>query len=348
MPPVRFSRIADLYAPHTLRRLLPSLEKVTRTSFSNQGYSGASMDFIHVQEAGGQKHTFVLKVVDLSEDWFSQRTHDTEGREVAVLDEPALQSVWDAFACPYVAYAIEEGRLGLLMEDLSPSLFPNVREPISAKDETLIIEALARMHAHYWEAPALHTLPQLHQPADYLYIMGPLDHEAPEPGEPQEGIEYWVRTGWDAVFRQLPSDLSQFLQESPPILFARWNDLPMTLLHGDMKLANIAILPDDKVAVFDWAFVGVGPCTFDLGWYLAVNATRLAQSKEAFIAQYRQALERHLQTPLADELWTRMVQAGLFCGAMMLLWSKARSLEAGKPGAEEEWHWWVDQVASVA
>ena len=91
--------------------------------------------------------------------------------------------------------------------------------------------------------------------------------------------------------------------------------------------------------------LGKGPATLDLGWYLAVNAGRLARPKEHVIARYRVLLESHLTRPLANLLWERMVSVGVMSGAPMLLWAKALSLqEPGSPQAAEEWNWWVTQL----
>jgi aminoglycoside phosphotransferase (APT) family kinase protein len=126
-----------------------------------------------------------------------------------------------------------------------------------------------------------------------------------------------------------------------------WADLPRTFVHGDAKVGNCAILADGRVSVFDWALAGSGPCAIDLGWYIAVNATRLTVSKDEFIARYRVLLEAELGRKLPDGLWNRLEVAAVVHGARMLLWSKALALEAGRLGAESEWNWWVERLAVI-
>jgi len=123
-----------------------------------------------------------------------------------------------------------------------------------------------------------------------------------------------------------------------------WRDLPRTLLHGDTKVANFALLPDGRVSAFDWSMVGAGPSTVDLGWYLAMNATRLARSKEEAIERYRMLLEDALGRRIPDGEWQRMVDLAVWCGARSMLWSKALALESGREGVEDEWAWWVDRL----
>ena len=118
-------------------------------------------------------------------------------------------------------------------------------------------------------------------------------------------------------------------------------------MHGDVKVANFALVSDGGVAAFDWAMLGAGPCTIDLGWYLAVNASRLARAKEDVVRQYRARLEAALGAPLQASLWRSLERAAIVCGARMLLWSKALAVDAERPGAHEEWRWWVDRLADI-
>ena len=85
----------------------------------------------------------------------------------------------------------------------------------------------------------------------------------------------------------------------------------------------------------------------DLGWYLAVNATRLSGSKEQTIARYRTMLELALERRLPDPLWSALLDAGILTGAMMLLWSKAAALESGGERARQEWDWWIERLGRL-
>ncbi len=126
-----------------------------------------------------------------------------------------------------------------------------------------------------------------------------------------------------------------------------WSDVPQTLLHGDVKVANFALLADGRVGAFDWAMVGSGPCTIDVGWYLAVNASRLTRSKEEILSRYRTLLETALGKRLPDRLWSRLEDIAVISGARMLLWSKALALDLARAGAAEEWNWWVDRLDAI-
>jgi aminoglycoside phosphotransferase (APT) family kinase protein len=153
-----------------------------------------------------------------------------------------------------------------------------------------------------------------------------------------------VADGWTAALKRLPPRVVQMMNAPASEIASLWDGLPRTLLHGDTKVANFALMPDTRVAAFDWAWIGAGPATVDVGWYLAVNASRLARTKEATLQRYRSLLSSHLDASLPDELWETLVRAGVLVGARMLLWSKALAAEAGRSGAEAEWAWWAERL----
>ena len=141
-----------------------------------------------------------------------------------------------------------------------------------------------------------------------------------------------------------PIPIDQIHQE----LAREWAELPHTLVHGDAKVANFAILPDRRVAAFDWSLVRWAPPSIDLGWYVAVNGSRLAGERDAVLAGYRVLLEAELGRALPGEEWRILEEVAVLLGARMLLWSKANALASGRSGAQEEWEWWVERLSATA
>jgi hypothetical protein len=326
--------------PVTLEMVLGPVESVRREPFATNGYSGSVHERWEVGCRGGQRLNLVLKRTRPTEDWTAFRTGNTVGREALLLDTPELAAVWSAFHCPYRAYVIQDGEIALLMDDLSEHLVPDVDEPITLADEDLLLDALASLHAKYWNSEVL-GLPWLVTPATFFAVLGPRSVDG---GEPSFALSDIVREGWRTAFARLPTAIAGLLSTPAEALARRCDGLPCTLLHGDAKIANFAVLPGDRCAAIDWAWTGAGPATLDLGWYLAVNAGRLARPKEAVIARYRALLESRLGVDLSAEVWEQMVDVGLLCGALMLLWSKATALESGSGEAATEWEWWVDRL----
>jgi aminoglycoside phosphotransferase (APT) family kinase protein len=229
------------------------------------------------------------------------------------------------------------------MDDLSEHLFPDVDEPISEHEEEVLLNKLADLHARYWNSEAL-TLPWLVRPAARFALLAP--HAPDEEGVRPKTFALFdsVREGWASAFDRLPPAVAGLLRRPAKTLARSCDELPRTLLHGDAKIANFAILPSGDCAAFDWALAGAGPATLDLGWYIAVNAGRLARSKDEVIARYRSLLESKLGITLAEDLWDRMLVASVLGGALILLWSKALALGSGSEKAANEWQWWVDNL----
>jgi aminoglycoside phosphotransferase (APT) family kinase protein len=231
------------------------------------------------------------------------------------------------------------------MDDLSPYILPDVREPITDEQEERLLAAVAALHARFWDAPAL-DLPWLARPEHLLGLLnsGELARVA-ERGFPHPVLER-AHAGWRAAFARLPARTVALLRESPAALAARIAHLPRTLIHGDFKVANFALLPEGRVAAFDWALVGAAPVAIELAWHLAVNATRLPGSKEQSIARYRRGLEAALGRTPGDAFWKETVENAVVMGAAMMLWSKAMALESDRDGARAEWDWWVERLAA--
>jgi hypothetical protein len=337
-----------LTEPATLTRVLGrDVVSVRVEPLTGIGFSNASLSRVEIEIRGGERCSFVLKRMAPSADWIANRTGDVRGREAQLLSEPLLNAVWDAVASPYLAWALGGGEAGLLMTDLSSALMPDARIPLSAEQEQSLLGALARLHARFWETD-LSSVGWLVRPAQFCDLVAPClaaDPAAVASLPPQ--LRDAVPRGWVLALARLPREIARHLKCPGSEWEARWLDLPRTFLHGDVKVANFALPPDGSVAAFDWALAGAGPCTIDVGWYLAVNASRLTTSKEELLVRYRALLEAARGSRFPDSLWQRLEDIAIVTGARMLLWSKALALDAGRPGAVEEWNWWVDRLIRV-
>jgi hypothetical protein len=343
----QFTFISDLTNPNVIENMTGAVSNINKTLLSGIGYSDATLERIDVTLTSGLKRRFILKYTKLNSDWLSQRTKDTIGREAAILGEDTLLKIWESIHCPYVAFAMEKGQIAVLMDDLSAYLLPNVKEPIDLKTEDIILNTLASLHANFWASIELKKIDWLKTPHQYLETLGPGEHRTDVFAPPPENILEGMNQGWELAFDLLPEEIkSMFLQPAEKIL-ERWKDLPTTFLHGDAKLSNMALMPNDKIAAFDWAFAGNGPCGIDLGWYIAINSTRLARSKDEVISVYRTFLEAHLNYSIEEKTWIRMVDLAVFTGAKMLLWNKALGFKAGTERGKNEWDWWIEKLKTV-
>lgn len=340
-------RLESLIDPGALRELFGPIVRCEAEPLATVGFSGATHHRLRLTFENGSTSSLVLKRAPLAKDWVARRSGDLAGREGLLLAEPALAGVWEIFRSPYRAYAIEGGEVGLLMDDLGDHLFPDVREPLAARDERALLDAFARLHARFWGSEVL-RLPWLARPANYFGIVSPGAAAEEASRGPLPPVLERAAAGWESALARLSAPVKALMTQPAAAIAARCEGLPHTLLHGDSKVANFAILPDRSISAFDWGLLGAAPPTLELGWYLAVNATRLAGSREETIAGYRDRLEAARGEALASGLWQAMLDAGILDGARMLLWSKALGFESGAARARDEWEWWVGHLERIA
>ena len=82
------------------------------------------------------------------------------------------------------------------------------------------------------------------------------------------------------AIRLLPGGLAAVglirdLSADPSPLLAALGRLPATGIHGDLKLANVALLDDGRVALIDWSMMSLAPVAVELGWLLVSNSASL-------------------------------------------------------------------------
>lgn len=163
----------------------------------------------------------------------------------------------------------ETSTFGLLLEDLSHATMISQVAGLPPGRAAQAVQALAQVHARWWEAPALDGLgwmPRLDDPVNLAagehyrnawpafvdYTQGALDAEALALGERVQ-----------EVFEDL---LRQVVAEAP-----------VTLCHGDFRADNL--LFDDRVggtdgvAVLDWQMSYRGPAITDLAYLLCQSLT---------------------------------------------------------------------------
>ena len=324
-----------------LSEIFGQVGSIEKQPLKTPGFSGASHERIILRLKNNEVISLILKRIMPSGDVTIWRSGNIPNREARLLDSEELKGVWEIITSPYVAFYLEEEQSALLMHDLSNFLFPDVREPITIDQEDLILEAFARMHARYWECN-LQDESWLAKQEVFFNYLGPLSTLE----EKALGHEHFIlnaaEQGWNLVFQNLPGELKSFLTY-PPIekIIA---GLPKTLIHGDFKIGNLAILPSKKVAAFDWTVAAYASPAIEIGWYITVNASRLARSKESVLNRYRELVQIERGQSISNEDWNQMVDAAVMAGAGMLLWNKALNVQKGLPGAKEEWEWWAENI----
>jgi len=344
-PAKKSNSISHLTHPDFLSELFEvPVRSVERQSLKTSGFSGSAHEKIVLKFENEESTTLVLKHIYPSLDMTIWRSGNISNREVMLLDDKEMDDVWNIFQSPYIAYAMEDHNSALLMHDVSKNLFPDVREPVLQEQEDLILQKLARMHAYYWQHKIL-SKTWLASQDIFFSFLGPRAPEEEKAAGRKHPLFDFVHNGWDLALQLITPDIRDFIL-NPPIE-KMTEGLVKTLIHGDSKLANFAIMPDKKICAFDWTMIASASPAIEIGWYIALNASRLARSKEEVMNRYREFLQTELNFAIENTRWDQMVKVAVLTGAETLLWNKALNLQKNIPGAKEEWNWWANSIRRI-
>jgi hypothetical protein len=281
---------------------------------------------------------FVVKRLSYDTDWVMRAVADVGVPRVVRMQTSGLLDSLPACldtTLVDVAFDPATGMAELLMRDVS-SAFLRDCDPFTAEQHAALLDGMAQLHA---ASTGMTDQLGLTQPAQRWQMLGPAFARREALRGPLTGVPGLLLPMWGRLAQNAP-DLHRavlMLAEDPAPLVTALAATPQSLVHGDWKGGNLGIAADGRIVLVDWAFPGVDAPCVDLGWYLAVNCDRLPESKEATIARYRAALERHgLAT---SGWWERQLPLALLGGAVQMAWSKCDQ--------PDELDWWSARVAEA-
>jgi hypothetical protein len=348
------------------------LELSPEHDFPTDGWSGAT--FRALTDPVGRR--YVLKRTSLAQDWIARATRDDELREgwLASLPQGALAWVPRA-SIQYLGAAADGDGVAILMPDLSNELIAWERpghDPV-VDEATLarVIEAVARLHALPWSRvvdstaePNTEPVPPWCPLPERLTLLARPSAEAYAADGNPVGDRFVA--GWDAFDRQASAsagDLMDRLGINPEPLVAALAHLPTVGLHGDLKLANAALLPEEQVGFIDWQMTMRAPVAVELGWFLVANSGSLPATPEAVLDAYRRELEwdsgrwgagsdAHDFAGLAGD-WDAQLDLIWIVGLLLRGWRKGLDAEAGiRLGsgvtARDDLAWWCRRATEAA
>jgi len=299
-------------------------------ALEHDGFSGA-----RITSLAQDGRRFVLKRLRLEDDWNMRALRDRQGREAQFAVSPILGRMPAAIGAPSIAAARDGAGWALLMRDVSDALLPP-DGVLAESDADRVLAAAAEMHAAFWDDPLEDACVDWTPTDARLTVVGP----AMGVTLVREGRDFGLARGWE-VFDRIGD------REAVRLAHALFEDItpfervlasfPPTLVHGDLKFANVA-LDEDRVWLFDWAGVTLGPAALEIAWCAAVNSSRLPWSVDITFQHYVAHLERALGPARFDRgEWPKQRAAAMICGLLWYGWGKALDAEAGRP---EELRWW--------
>jgi Phosphotransferase enzyme family len=358
--------------PELLRRF--DLDILPEHPFPTDGWSGATFSII---ERDGTR--FVLKRTSPARDWIVQATDDIAIREAWIADQLLGPNAWAWFGggpikAPYLGTAIDGAETVLLMPDLSSELIawdrPEHDPVIDRMTLRRVVDSIGRLHATPWATILDGQAANEGDPAPWcplsqrlLLLSRPAAQRYARDGNPV-GARFLA--GWDAFDRLAPAaarDLVDRLAEDVSPLIGALAALPPLGLHGDLKLANVALMPKDEVGLIDWQMTLRGAAAIELGWFLVSNSAALPLPPDEVVDGYLESLrwfsgrwsaEGHPHTydgligdPDAQRDLTWIV------GLVLRGWRKGLDAEAGVTlpngmSAAEDLAWWCERAVAAA
>jgi hypothetical protein len=234
----------------------------------------------------------------------------------SAFNEPALwtggltRRLPEPLACPTIDVAFNRGRgeCWMLMDDVSAGVAP--RGSFDEASFRRLLDGLARLHGRHWEQDAsLAALPILTLDQHTAMFADPC---AAAGGRTEPSG--WVAEVLDKVFlfrtfvpvllgalRPADADFYLDLCQHRGRWLAPLSVLPQTLIHGDIRRANVAALGSGSISLFDWDFAARAPAAADLAWYWLLHFWcyppsdgRTPEDREPLRAYYVERLEEAL------------------------------------------------------
>lgn len=346
-----FPSVDALLAPATLSRLTgqPVTGVTLRLLTPEFGRSGSRILAVITNDGEGPR--LILKRVALAWDWLMRTTEDTRCRSVTLWQAGLFDQLPAELAHGVLACARDGDGWAILMHDVGDMLV--LFDPFTEAENVFFLNAMAALHARFWQSPALHDPALGLCRLDHLYrLFAPATARAEL--DDDNAIPRHVVDGWEQAQRTLPADVwatvERLLADPAPLCraLARY---PVTLVHGDWRHANQACAPGvAHLIMLDWQLAAVAPPAVDLARYLITNSPLLPGGKDRTIAHYRAGLAARLGAAFADAWWTPQLALALLGGFVQDGWALVLKATTWHVGAKhrDQWQadlpWWIERV----
>ena len=197
--------------------------------------------------------------------------------------------------CYFSAHGEERTEYVMVLEDLEASGCRFTSREDSGADEHggKVVEALARLHAHFWEDARFD---------DALAWI-------PTAMRGKRGAQF-VQSALEQFGDDMPpvfTDLCRLYIDHDDEIVELWDEGESTLVHGDTHAGN-QFVDGGEVGFYDWAVISRSPGIRDIAMYLGNSVpTEVRQAEqEGWLRTYREALVAGgVDAPSAEVLWDR-------------------------------------------
>lgn len=303
---VLYDSVEEMLSPGVLSILLGrTVSQVTCRPFDNtNGFSGNQLFYVEAD-----RHKLVLKRMRPAVDWLAMGTHDHRCRAIRVWQYGLLDRIQPQMQHTILAACQDGDEYGILMQDVSDGLILFGQE-ITTQMVYPMLDALARMHAIFWEDENLNAA-ELGL-CDMMTVIPNFWPKMLHNYRHDPKIVAMLKQGWQALFELVEPDVRDALQslmENPQPLFDSLAKYPSTFIHSDYRLDNLAWMADTyELFVFDWQAASYAPATICMCWF--VMSGGLFDKQWEYVEYYRQRLSNYLGDRFDPGLWQPMLELG--------------------------------------
>jgi aminoglycoside phosphotransferase (APT) family kinase protein len=353
-----YRSIEEITQPATLSALVQ--RPITRTRlvpFQPAGWSSTESRFLAVETDDAAAPRYVLKRMNPGRDWVMQATEDQHGRATTIWQHGLLDHLPEEIDPAIIGCAVDGVEYAILMHDVSDALVPE-QSSLSKADHECSLNAMAALHATFWESAALeHPALHLCRPEHLITHTAPDKIRRMAATRPSPILEI-ILEGWRALPALLDADVVELLEtlahDHRP-LSAALAACPRTLVHGDWRPANIGFRHGTRprLVLLDWARPTRTSCAVDLAYYLITSGRNLPLSHEQTIDRYKRELARRLGARFSESWWRPQLALGLLVAFLMIGCFKARGivhaeLAEDRMRQQAELEWWSEQARAAA
>lgn len=214
--------------------------------------------FLSISLNGEPKPTLHVKRVDPAIDWVALFTQDHDRRAVTMWTHGVFARMPEEVDPAVFACASWDDGYAVLMPDISAELPPRW-VGMTRRQSDAALDAMAAMHGTFWEDEGLAD-PDLGLCAPELF----LSHTSPKKAAAMKRrlsalVFDAIEEGWDLLPSYMDRGLVDELRElndDPTPMLAALDSAPMTLVHSDIRPANMGIRPHTQdgaeVMLIDW------------------------------------------------------------------------------------------------
>jgi hypothetical protein len=326
-----YKSIEEMIRPETLNKMEHKTFTATQLApFQGLGFSASGSKFLAVRTANGNGNgpRYVIKRVSREWDWIMNTTGDRYGRTTTLWQYGILDRLPPEIEHTVVACAMDGTGRAILMHDVTELLLPESEQPISEEENEIILDAMAALHAAFWEDPILDH-PALN--------LGPLE-QAFNWASQEMARQLWVVCphealvrvieGWDLLAEYVEADVAELLRalvRDPSPLCTALTRFPQTLVHHDMRMANLGVVhgASSRLLLLDWMRAVATAPAIDLAWYLISVPYELFMMKELLIEMYKQRLTQRIGNRFDESLWQPQMELGFLAVLLQTVGFKA-------------------------